>query len=504
MSTSIKLSDASSEMGLRHDETRQIGVPRSTSVFDQRSLQDMAQEIREVYLGDSRPWVIGFSGGKDSTTSLQLIWYALRDLPRDATTKPVYIIASDTLVETPIIVQRIDNTLARINEAAHRENMPFEAHKVQPTVQDSFWVNMIGKGYPAPSNKFRWCTERLKIKPANSFILARVAQHGEVVVVLGVRAAESATRAQVISLHKREGSKLARHSQLPNAFVYAPIQDWLTDDVWTYLLQVPSPWGQDNRDLVALYNSAQSGECPLVIDKTTPSCGNSRFGCWVCTVVQRDKSMEALVDNGEDWLEPLLEFRDFLSSTQDPVQKLHVRDFKRRDGHIKRTKDGRLSPGPYKLEFCKELLRRVLGLQKQLQSEGPNQDAVVISAEELYEIRRIWRVERQDWEDSVPTIYQEVNGEGLDWVADDSGRFTASDRDLLDEVCARHDTPPGLVAKLLDVERDLVGLGRRSSVFTRIDSAFREEWRGRDELEGEMAKINQQDFVVPSLASETK
>lgn len=499
MSTSVKLLAASSGVSLLAGETRQIGVPRSTSVFENRTLQEITQEIRDVYLGDSRPWVIGFSGGKDSTTALQLIWYALKALPREATKKPVYIIASDTLVETPIIVQRIDATLARINEAARREMLPFEAHKVQPTIQDSFWVNLIGKGYPAPSNKFRWCTERLKIKPANRFIMDRVAQHGEVVVVLGVRAAESATRAQVMSFHRREGSKLARHSQLPNAFVYAPIQDWLTDDVWTYLLQVPSPWGQDNRDLVALYNSAQSGECPLVIDKTTPSCGNSRFGCWVCTVVQRDKSMEALIDNGEDWLEPLLDFRDFLAATQDPAQKLHVRDFKRRDGQVKRTKDGRLSPGPYKLDFCKKLLRRLLEVQEQLQSQGPDPDMVVISAEELYEIRRIWRVERQDWEDSVPTICRDVTGEVLDWVADDTGRFTANDRRLLDEVCARHDTPPELVAKLLDVERELAGLGRRSSVFTRIEAAFREEWRNRDELEAEIAKDDQQ-FDAPSLS----
>ena len=462
----------------------QIGVRRTPSYFEIRSLQEIATEIRSVYLSDNRPWVVGFSGGKDSTAVLQLVWYALKEIPGDRLNKPVYVIASDTLVETPVIVQRIDSTLTRINEAAQRDNMPFHAHKVQPIVQDSFWVNLIGKGYPAPTNKFRWCTERLKIKPANRFILDRVAEHGEVVVVLGVRASESATRAQVMSLHKREGSILARHSQLPNAYVYAPIQEWVTEDVWTYLLQVSSPWGQDNRDLVALYNSAQSGECPLVIDKTTPSCGNSRFGCWVCTVVDRDKSMEALVDSGEDWLEPLLDFRDFLSATQVPVRKLEVRDVKRRDGQVKRTTDGRLSPGPYKFEFCKTLLRRLLQLQLELQREGPNPSAVIITPEELHEIRRIWRVERQDWDDSVPVIYQEITGETLDWVSDDAGHFTTSDRCMLEEACANHNVPPALVAKLLDLERDLVGLGRRSSVFGRIDAAFREEWRSHAELDG--------------------
>ncbi|NWO96449.1 DNA phosphorothioation system sulfurtransferase DndC, partial [Escherichia coli] len=85
-----------------------------------------------------------------------------------------------------------------------------------------------------------------------------------VVMVLGVRKAESATRAQVMSLHKIKGSVLSRHSSLLNAFVYGPIEAFSTDDVWTYLLQFKNPWGSDNRDLVAMYRNAQAGECPLV------------------------------------------------------------------------------------------------------------------------------------------------------------------------------------------------------------------------------------------------
>src|SRR5690606_10298962 len=202
-----------------------------------------------------------------------------------------------TLVETPVIVNHIDDNLNRMNESAQKLGLPFCAEKVTPQIDETFWVNLIGRGYPAPYSRFRWCTDRMKIKPANRFILDKVAQHGEVIVVLGVRKDESMTRAQVMSLHKIEGHKLRRHSHLPRAYVYAPIENWSTDDVWTYLLQVPSPWGGNNRDLASLYRSANSGECPLVIDDTTPSCGNSRFGCWVCTVVQRDRSMEALIDS---------------------------------------------------------------------------------------------------------------------------------------------------------------------------------------------------------------
>lgn len=161
---------------------------------------------------------------------------------------------------------------------------------LSPTLDDRFWVNLIGRGYPAPTSIFRWCTERLKINASNRFILDKVAKHGEVILVLGSRRGESNTRDQVLNMHRFRGHVLARHGQLPGAWVYMPVEHFSTDDVWSYLLQVPSPWGGDNRSLASMYRSAQDGECPLVVDDLTPSCGNSRFGCWVCTVVDRDRS----------------------------------------------------------------------------------------------------------------------------------------------------------------------------------------------------------------------
>ena len=196
----------------------------SESVFASRTLEEIHDEIRQVYRKNKSPWVIGYSGGKDSTAVLQLVWCALAELPSEERTNAVYVLSSDTLVETPVIVDYIDRTLSQINEVASVQNLPFEAHKVKPKLEDTFWVNMIGKGYPAPYTRFRWCTDRLKIKPANTFILDCVAKYGEAIVVLGVRTTESTTRAQAMSLRKINGSVLRRHSTLPNAFVYAPIE----------------------------------------------------------------------------------------------------------------------------------------------------------------------------------------------------------------------------------------------------------------------------------------
>lgn len=465
------------------------GLPNEHSVFERRTIQDIYSEIREVYRRYSQPWVIGYSGGKDSTTVLQMIWNALAELPSEERQKPVFVIASDTKVETPVIVDYIDQTLRRINEASHQAGMPFRAEKVMPTLNNSFWVNLIGRGYPAPTSRFRWCTERMKIEPANRFIAEKVGQYGEVIMVLGVRQTESSTRMQLMKTYQVNDHLLRRHSMLPGAYVYAPIADFSTDDVWTYLLQVPSPWGGNNRDLAALYRNASAGECPLVIDDSTPSCGNSRFGCWVCTVATRDTSMEAMIDNGEEWLEPLLEFRDWLMVTIDPARKREFRDIRGRDGKVKFKNDGQLAARTYTLDTSRLMLEKLLGMQRQIRQNGPDPQAVLIEEAELHEIRRLWRTERQDWEDSVPRIFREANGYDLDWPTDDNGHFDDEQKQLLDRICSENEVPFDLIARLLEEERRQNGMARRAGIKKGLQRVLAEEWRGEAEILAEQAAL---------------
>jgi DNA sulfur modification protein DndC len=459
------------------------GLPNERSVFEQRTIQDIYAEIRDVYRRYSQPFVIGYSGGKDSTTVLQLVWKALEELPPAERQKSVFVIASDTKVETPVIVDYIDKTLRLINEAAQATGMPFRAEKVMPTLNNSFWVNLIGRGYPAPTSRFRWCTERLKIEPANRFIAEKVAQYGEVIMVLGVRKTESSTRMQLMRTNQIGDHFLRRHSMLPGAFVYAPAADFSTDDVWTYLLQVPSPWGSNNRDLAALYRNASAGECPLVIDDSTPSCGNSRFGCWVCTVATRDTSMEAMIDNGEEWLEPLLEFREWLAVTIDPARKREFRDIKGRDGKVKfKTGTKELMARTYKLETSQQMLEKVLRIQQQVRCNGPDSQATLIEEAELHEIRRLWRTERQDWEDSVPRIFCEVNGYDLDWPVDDNGHFDDEEKKLLAGICGENEVPFDLIARMLEEERRANGMARRAGIQKALERVLAQEWRSEEEI----------------------
>ena len=466
-----------------------IGLPSETSVFERRTLDESYKEIRHVYRRYPQPLVIGYSGGKDSTVVLQLFWYALGKLSEKERQKPVFVIASDTLVETPVIVDYIDNTLHRINEAAKKHNMPFHAEKVTPELRESFWVNLLGRGYPAPTTRFRWCTDRMKINPANRFIESKVAEFGEVIVVLGVRKTESATRMQLMNTYQEKGETvLRRHTSLTGAYVYAPIAEFSTDDVWEYLFTHESPWGNNNRDLAALYRNANAGECPLVIDLSTPSCGNSRFGCWVCTVAHRDASMEALIDNGEEWMQPLLDFRELLAETTVPENKKKYRSIRGRDGRvIFNRNNGEIVARQYELETSQRMLRELLEAQLAVQKSGPNPKMKLISEEEIHEIRRLWRVERQDTADSLPQIFQDVNGYDLGWPIDDNLHFDNEHRTLLDSLCDEHSVPFELIAQLLEEERNAYGMARRVDIHKRIASVLAWEWREENEILAERA-----------------
>lgn len=467
VSKSFKMSDHSSD---------------KSSVFDTKPLKEIVKEVQNIYLQYPQPWVIGYSGGKDSTTVLQLVWLAIEKLPKEKRTKPIYVIASDTQVETPVIVEHLDDTLNRINKAAKKKELPFEAQKVMPTLNDSFWVNLIGRGYPAPTTRFRWCTDRMKIKPANRFIEEKVTEHGEVIMLLGVREQESTTRQQLMRTYQVREHVLRRHTSLPGAYVYAPISDWSVDDVWTFLFQIESPWGNNNRDLAAMYRDANAGECPLVIDDSTPSCGNSRFGCWVCTVAEKDSSMQAMIDNGEDWMEPLLEVRNFLKETTDPEKKREYRGIKGRDGRVFFKNGSELAARTYTLETSKKILRDVLEAQKRINEQIEEDEKTLISKEELHEIRRLWRTERGDWDDSVPNIFHNVFGFDLNWAKDDDGFFNSDQKQLLENLCQEYDVPFELMAKLLEAERQSVGMARRAKIHKNIESILGEEWRSEEEI----------------------
>ena len=449
------------------------------SVFKARTLKQIYDEVRQVYLSDNRPWILGFSGGKDSTCMAQLVWNALSELSADELQKKIYIISSDTLVESPKIVSRITNTLNNMEDAAKQSHLPVSTNLLRPKTEDTFWVSLLGLGYPAPTTLFRWCTDRLKIRNADRFIQEKVSEYGEAIVLLGTRKDESGSRQQLMNLYEIEGSLLSHHSKFAQTYVYTPLKDFITEDVWNYLLQNKNPWGESNRDLLALYQQADASECPLVVDTSTPSCGGGRFGCWTCTVVEKDKALTSMIEGGEDWMEPLAELRAELKETQDPEKRVQVREIKRRHGHVELFSDGsdQHTPGPYTMEFCKQFLEKLLRAQVQVRKEGPDPKMTLIYDDELHEIQRIWRMERGDWQNSVHEIYHKVTGEKLEEIKEDLSGFGNLEQELLQEICTKHDVPPLLVSKLLHAEFESQSMTRHSKIYGKINKYLTEEWR---------------------------
>ena len=450
------------------------------SIFKTRTLKDIYEEIKKLYLSDNRPWIIGFSGGKDSTCMAQLVWTAISQLPAEKRHKKIFIIGCDTLVESPKIVERLSKTIKNMEEYGGKAGLPISTDIVKPDLEDTFWVCLLGRGYPAPSSSFRWCTERLKIRNADRFILEKVSQYGEAIVLLGTRKDESGTRQQLMNLYEVKGSLLNRHAKFAQTYMYCPLKDFLTEDVWNFLLQNKNPWGENNRDLLTMYQEANASECPLVVDTSTPSCGGGRFGCWTCTVVARDKSMDSLLEGGEDWLEPLAELREDLKRTQEKDEKRKVREFKRRNGKVMwcfPDKEGDdTSAGPYTLDFCKDFLRKLLEAQVKVRKTGPDPKMILINEDEIHEIQRIWRMERGDWKNSAFEIYERVCGEKLEML-EDLGGFGKVEQEILTNVCQENKVPQVLVSKLLHAEFSSQGMGKHSKVFNSLNKILSEEWR---------------------------
>lgn len=494
----------------------------NTEDFANNKLSHYIADVQRVYCADKRPWVIGYSGGKDSSAVMSLVYLALLGLEPKDRHKPVFVVSSDTLVETPVVVNHIKDSLAAIEKGAKRDNLPITCHKVVPKDNQTFWANLLGKGYPAPTRSFRWCTERMKIDPVSDFIKSKVSQFDEVIVVLGSRSLESASRAQVIAKHKIDGSRLARHTTLANAFIFTPIDTWGVDDVWKLLrlchletkqtpygpkniwidkydLEWENPWGGKNLVLWNLYkDSSGQGECPMVIDETTPSCGNSRFGCWTCTVVTKDRAMESLIQNGEEWMAPLLEFRNKLSMTTDPANKEEYRNHKRRTGKVsyQYAKEGediaterKHVPGPYWLKYRRQWLRELLELDKKFKAEG--REIELITVPELHAIRQEWIHDpnEPDWDDSLPTIFREVYGYDLDWVYDDNASFGKDDAQLIHELCDSFDIEPEMIMKLIELEVSMEGLSRRSGISNKIASLLKRDWGSLEEIKQKHASL---------------
>jgi DNA sulfur modification protein DndC len=423
-------------------------------------IQNLIDEIIDQYVyadETNRPWIIGFSGGKDSTVMLQLVWKAISQIKEltGIVKRDIYVICNDTMVENPVITEYVYRVLDKIEKAAVQQDIPIKVIKTIPRLEDSFWVNLIGRGYPAPNNAFRWCTERLKIKPTSRFLIEQIDEFGEAIILIGTRTAESAQRAKSMKKHAIKGKRLTKHPTQPNTYMYAPIRSLSLEEVWYVINTMESPWGSDNSELFQIYSdaSADDYECPTVVtNKEHKSCGQSRFGCWVCTVVKEDKSMSALIENGLTWLSPLLKFRNELAAERNISDN---REPTRRNGQAAVNEFGH-NQGNYTAKYRARVLERLFETQKEIQKEKPHVE--LITNQELVAIQTIWY---RDFifNQKVSDLYRKAYKINLDMK--DQNEKHEKELELLKKSCEDNPTDFDLIQELLTLQKNKSLLNRK-------------------------------------------
>ena len=381
-------------------EHRGEGISISEALEQARTTIAMEYQKRH-----SDPWIVAYSGGKDSTLLLQLVWEAIANLPSEQRRRQVHVIANDTLVESPVIIKHLKNSLSQIQEAASRQGLPLTTHISEPCADQTFWVNVIGRGYIPPTRNFRWCTDRMKIQPTNRLIEEILQQHQRAVLLVGTRRSESRNRGNAMKKRGVSANKMNAHSSIKNCRMFAPLADLVDNDVWMILMQRQPPWGGTHRNLITVYRNAGGGECPLVLSKEdAPSCGTTspRFGCWTCTVVTKDKSMTGTIDSGhpdQKKLERLSAFREELIELRENNAN---RSEVRRNGRTRKRDDGTKVYGPFTLKVRQHILEKLQLMEKA-------NDEELVSASELNVIRDIWRHDKiQD--DSRQALINKLDG----------------------------------------------------------------------------------------------
>jgi DNA sulfur modification protein DndC len=323
------------------------------------TLKERLKELFSQFLG--QPVVVAYSGGKDSTFLLHHVLVLLKEMRSN----PLVVVYADTLVENPLIHQHAREFLEKVKEYCEAKGIDAHILIAQPEAKDTFWVSVIGKGYPVPSPWFRWCQGKLKIKPVKKVLEG----FSEGIMLVAVRTQESMARQK--SLKRRlNGMELEKN----HLRVFAPIFDFTEEDIWEFLTQNPTPWGEDYSKVIDLYKTAR-GECPLIPEKGSRKSGcGSRFGCWVCTVVKDDKTLKNQAQESEV-LKKLYEFRNWLLGfSLDSQNRLPIR----RNGKPATKGKGMLS-----FQAREEILKKLQELEKHTTMQ-------ILSPEEVEEIKKIW------------------------------------------------------------------------------------------------------------------
>lgn len=332
---------------------------------------DTIELIEQEYSNSQIPWSIGYSGGKDSSALLKLVYNALSNIKNPK--KQIIVIYCDTGVEIPIVNQFVKKTFVQLKQEISELHLPLKLEIVEPRIEHRFFVKVIGRGYPTPTNKFRWCTDKLRVLPLQEHINTK----GENIVLIGVRKGESLERDKIIKSNYTEKPYYLKQTDYPNVKLFAPILNYQVSDIWSIVKSNQRPSSLKGIELEMIYQKAGEEQIDF-IDSTSNALQKGRFGCWSCTVVRKDKAVRNLIINGHDELKPLLEFRDWIYIQRDNS-----------DFRCKYRRNGTKGIGPFTLDARKEILNRLLKAQYE-------SGFMLISDKEIEYIFDLWEKDKNN------------------------------------------------------------------------------------------------------------
>jgi len=291
------------------------------------AIQAIYQLIEENYT-----LAAGVSFGKDSLCVLVLAIEAMkRAIDNGLNPSTMYVTHSDTTVENPALGFYCKVMIECLEQYAIANNLPIKVVLAKPALTSTFAYTVIGRGRTPvfPNKKTRICSVDWKLRPqqrALKKILKASGCSNQVVSLVGTRYSESTNRGHKMA--ERGDSATNINIDVDGNRYIAPIADWDLEDVWELLMSVDSSRGQPfistfraNFDwTLKLYKDANEGACAIIVgDKGNKAACGSRFGCWTCTAVANDKSLNSMVasESGEyAHLKGLTRFRQYLVDTQ--------------------------------------------------------------------------------------------------------------------------------------------------------------------------------------------
>ena len=314
-----------------------------------------------------RHWAVAYSGGKDSTATVTFVAWAIASgrVPAPASLSVLY---ADTRMELPPLQMAAMKLLDQLRAGG------LDAHVVLPEMDNRFYVDMLGRGVPPPTNRIRWCTAQLKGEPMLAKLADLRERAGEKILMLtGVRFGESAARDQRIAVScSRDAGECGQGwfqatTDTAVADTLAPLLHWRLCHVFDWLY-FDDRHGYDASGIAAVYGSDEV-----------------RTGCVACNLASRDTALERLL-RAPEWqhLRPLLELRELYAELKLPR-------WRKRKAAPEMTQSGNYSKngqrmGPLTMTGRAYGLGRVLDIQ---QRAGVD----LVNTEEEARIREMWALD---------------------------------------------------------------------------------------------------------------